>query len=206
MSTRVKAVFFDLGETLVDENRAWLLEAERAGISPFLFFTTIGALIERGADHRKVWELLGLEREPFPVRFEPGDLYPDALPCLGALRSAGFRVGLAGNDPGGAADELVEAGLPVELVGSAGEWGVEKPSPAFFERLAAEAGLPPAEIAYVGDRVDNDVVPAKAAGMFSIFARRGPWGLLQASGRGAGRADATVDSLLEIPPLLGTAR
>jgi HAD superfamily hydrolase (TIGR01509 family) len=200
----VKAVFFDLGETLVDENRAWLVEAERAGISPFLFFTTLGALIERGEDHRRVWELLGVEREPFPVRFEPEDLYPDVLPCLEALRSAGFRVGLAGNHPGGAAAALVEAGLPVELVGSSGEWGVEKPSPLFFERLAAEAGLPAGEIAYVGDRVDNDVVPAKAAGMFSIFVRRGPWGLIQATRPGAAQADAAVESLVEIPPLLGS--
>jgi FMN phosphatase YigB (HAD superfamily) len=96
---------------------------------------------------------------------------------------------------------LIEAGLSVELVGSSAEWGVEKPAPAFFERVAAEAGLPPDEIAYAGDRVDNDVVPAKAAGMFAIFVRRGPWGLAHASRPEAAQADATVNSLLEIPPL-----
>jgi HAD superfamily hydrolase (TIGR01509 family) len=201
----VKAVFFDLGETLVDENRAWIVEAESAGISPFLFFTVLGALIERGEDHRQAWELLGVERKPFPVRFEPEDLYPDVLPCLEQLKSARLRVGLAGNHSPGAATALVAAGLPVEVVGSSGEWGVEKPAPAFFERLAAEAGLPPAEIAYVGDRVDNDVLPAKAAGMFSIFVRRGPWGVIHAKRPGAAEADAVVESLAEIPSLLGAA-
>ena len=55
-------------------------------------------------------------------------------------------------------------------------WGLHKPDPAFFARVAAELGLPPAAIAYVGDRVDNDVRPAAAAGMVAVFVRRGPWG------------------------------
>jgi FMN phosphatase YigB (HAD superfamily) len=38
------------------------------------------------------------------------------------------------------------------------------------------AGVPAADIAYVGDRVDNDVIPARAAGMMAVFLRRGPWG------------------------------
>ena len=36
-----------------------------------------------------------------------------------------------------------------------------------------------AEVAYVGDRVDNDVLPAAAAGLVAIHVRRGPWGMLQ---------------------------
>src|SRR5918998_645338 len=41
-----------------------------------------------------------------------------------------------------------------DVVGSSGRWGVEKPSPAFFERVVAEVGLDPSAIAYVGDRLD----------------------------------------------------
>jgi FMN phosphatase YigB (HAD superfamily) len=58
-------------------------------------------------------------------------------------------------------------------------WGVAKPEPAFFARLVAELELPPEQIAYVGDRVDNDVLPAAAEGMVAIHVRRGPWGRLQ---------------------------
>lgn len=50
----------------------------------------------------------------------------------------------------------------------------------FFRRMADVAGLPPGEIAHVGDRVDNDVVPASEAAMVAGFVRRGPWGRLQA--------------------------
>jgi FMN phosphatase YigB (HAD superfamily) len=56
---------------------------------------------------------------------------------------------------------------------------VQKPSPEFFARLAEDVGRPNAEIAYVGDRVDNDVEPALAAGMVAVHVRRGPWGHLQ---------------------------
>ncbi|MBN8901527.1 MAG: HAD family hydrolase, partial [Rhodospirillales bacterium] len=42
------------------------------------------------------------------------------------------------------------------------------------------AGVPAAEIAYVGDRLDNDVLPARAAGMTAVFLRRGPWGWMHA--------------------------
>ena len=45
---------------------------------------------------------------------------------------------------------------------------VRKPAPAFFERLVAEAGFEPREVAYVGDRIDNDMEPAAAAGLVAI--------------------------------------
>ena len=38
----------------------------------------------------------------------------------------------------------------------------------------SELRLRPSEIAYVGDRVDFDVLPAAAAGMFTVHLRRGP--------------------------------
>ena len=87
----------------------------------------------------------------------------------------------------------------VDVVGSSGRWGVEKPIPEFFERLLDELGLPPNEVAYVGDRVDNDVDPARAAGMVAVHLRRGPWGYLQ---RGAERAHLRIGSLDELPEAL----
>jgi FMN phosphatase YigB (HAD superfamily) len=85
--------------------------------------------------------------------------------------------------------------LPVDLIASSARWGVEKPSLEFFARVAAQAGVPPANIAYVGDQVDNDVVPAALAGMLAVFLRRGPWGFLQAGHPGAARAHFQLDAL-----------
>ena len=80
--------------------------------------------------------------------------------------------------------------------------GVEKPNPAFFERVAAALDLEPRAIAYVGDRIDNDVRPAAAAGMRAIFIRRGPWAFLQAVDGPPPEAAATIDSLLELPEIV----
>jgi FMN phosphatase YigB (HAD superfamily) len=85
-----------------------------------------------------------------------------------------------------------------DFVGSSTRWGVEKPAQAFFARVAAEAGRPPAEVAYVGDRVDNDVAPALAAGMVGVHIRRGPWGHLQEPPPEAIR----IGSLDELPEAL----
>ena len=62
--------------------------------------------------------------------------------------------------------------------------GVGKPDRAFFDRTLELIGSPdPGFVAYVGDRVDNDVLPAVAAGMRAVWLRRGPWGLLHACPR-----------------------
>ncbi len=54
----------------------------------------------------------------------------------------------------------------------------------------------------VGDRLDNDVEPARRAGMVPVFLRRGPWAIIQSgSGRFASPVHA-IDSLSALPALL----
>ncbi|MDQ2729504.1 MAG: HAD family hydrolase [Actinomycetota bacterium] len=194
----IRAVVFDVGETLVDETRMWSVLADQVGVTRLTLFAGLGALIERGEDHRRVWDLLGVERPASSGVLEATDFYPDALPCLRAVRAAGYTVGLAGNQPAPAETALGRLGLPADFIASSARWGVEKPSPQFFTRVSAEAGLAPERIAYVGDRLDNDVLPAKAAGMFAVFLRRGPWGHLHAHRPEAARADARIDSLVDL--------
>lgn len=193
---------FDVGETLVDETRAWSQRADEAGVTRLTLFGALGALIARGEDHRRVWELLGVSAPDGPVTIEASDLYPDVLPCLRRLRERGYRIGLAANQPAGAEGQLAGLGVPADLIASSARWGIEKPHPGFFARVCEEAGTTPSQIAYVGDRIDNDIVPAKHAGMVAVFIRRGPWGHVQAHLRGAELADARVDSLEALPAVL----
>ena len=119
------------------------------------------------------------------------------MAALERLRAAGLRVGFAGNQPAGAESSLAGLVQPGDLVATSADWGISKPDPAFFTRIAAELDLPPSEIAYVGDRVDNDILPAAAAGMFTVHLRRGPWGIIQAAWPEASTANATAASLDE---------
>ncbi len=209
----IRAVFFDVGETLVDETRQWAGWADWLGVTTLTFFAALGAVIARGEHHRSVFELLApgfdlkAEQEKrhaagLGYEIEVRDLYPDALPVLTRLKAAGLKVGIAGNQPEGAEDALRRAGIAVDHLASSARWGVEKPSPEFFARVVTTANMPPSEIAYVGDRVDNDVLPARVAGMHGIFVVRGPWGVLHARRPDAAQASATIRSLLELPILL----
>jgi len=169
-------------------------------------FAALGAVIERGEHHRRVFELLrpglDLAREQAARTaagqvdlFDRSDFYPDALTCLATLKRQGYRIGLAGNQPAAAEAALRAMALPVDYLASSASWGVEKPAPDFFARVVALAGVEPGEIAYVGDRVDNDVVPAARAGMLAVFLRRGPWGYIQADRPEAALARIRIDSL-----------
>jgi FMN phosphatase YigB (HAD superfamily) len=105
------------------------------------------------------------------------------------------QLGLAGNQPAKAKEALERLRLPVDWIANSAELGAEKPSPEFFARVAGKAGLPPNQIAYVGDRLDNDVVPAQAAGMRSVFLVRGPWGEAHAIWPEARQALVTISTL-----------
>src|SRR4029079_8560180 len=125
--------------------------------------------------HREIFDPFGVSEPAALPALEFEDVYPDVRPCLVALRALGFQIGIAANQPDRAAEIRQVIGVELDFAATSAAWGVAKPSPAFFERIAAELALPPSAIAYVGDRVDNDVEPARAAGMCAIFVRRGPW-------------------------------
>jgi FMN phosphatase YigB (HAD superfamily) len=82
------------------------------------------------------------------------------------------------------------------------ELGVEKPDPAFFAAVLDRLGIDdPSRVLYVGDRVDNDVLPAVAAGMATCWVTRGPWGQLQELPEDV-EPDLVLEGLGELPELL----
>jgi len=210
----LRAVIFDVGETLVDETRAWGEWADFLGTPRLTFFAALGSVVERGLDHRRVFAELRPDVSfeelrarmarvgPRPGRIDASDLYPDARACLAELRARGYWIALAGNQPSEAEADLRALDLAVDRVVASESVGVAKPGAAFFAHLVALAGCAPREIAWVGDRLDNDVLPAIAAGMRGVFLRRGPWGLAHARRADVVRADARIDGLAELPDLL----
>jgi FMN phosphatase YigB (HAD superfamily) len=60
----LKAVFFDVGETLVDEERYWRRIAEAIGVRPHVLWAALGATIARGEEHRRVFDYLGVVAVP----------------------------------------------------------------------------------------------------------------------------------------------
>jgi FMN phosphatase YigB (HAD superfamily) len=209
----VEVVVFDVGETLLNEDRLWGAWAAYLGVDPDVFRSTLFEVIANGGHHREVFERLspgvdieGARRDRAAHGdldvFNAADLYPDALPCLRTLRELGHGVGIAGNQSADIETILNERGVEVDFVGSPVKWGVEKPSSAFFMRIREAANVPASSIAYVGDRVDNDVLPARMAGMVAIFIERGPWGRAHAQRPEIAQANGVLTGLDQLPQAL----
>jgi HAD superfamily hydrolase (TIGR01549 family) len=208
-----RMVVFDVGGTLVDETRHWGEWADWLGVPRFTFFGALGGLIAMGRSHREVFRLLSptldyaqaadeRARQGWRYEVRGTDFYPDALPCLQALRERGFRIGVVGNQPEACEQSLIQMGIPLDLLGSSQRWGFEKPSQDFFARTIKEAGLPEESIYYVGDHPANDIKPAQQAGMKPIFIRRGPWGILHESSTDVSHAVFRIETLAELPDRL----
>ncbi|MGC4190954.1 MAG: HAD family hydrolase [Thermomicrobiales bacterium] len=202
---KVQAVVFDFGETLVNETRMWETVAKVSGVPFFTLAGVLGAGIERRTPHRAVFDELGIAPiEPFQHGYVLGldDFYPDGIEALTRLHARGLRLGIAGNQPSGVVEQLSVLGLPLDLIASSSTLGVSKPDPRFFEQIVTHLNLSPNEIVYVGDRLDNDVLPALSLGMHAVFIKRGPWGYIHSSWPQAHRVQHTITSLAEIEDII----
>lgn len=205
----------DVGETLIDETRIFRIWAEVLGIPQLTLMAVLGGSIaneEKPEDWRGFFELLQQpewrDRQPEVEErfggFHEEDLYPDALRALDRLRGMGYRLAITANQPAQRHDELRALGVDVEVMAMSEAMEVSKPDPAFFARTLELIGSPdPANVAYVGDRVDNDVRPSRAAGMRAVWIRRGPWGYLHEDRDGS--AHLVVRSLDELVERIGEA-
>jgi HAD superfamily hydrolase (TIGR01549 family) len=208
-------VVLDVGETLVDETRVFRTWAEIFGLPEFTLMAVLGGSIANGEkpeDWRRFFELIQQpewrDQQPaFEDRygaFRAEDLYPDATRAIDGLKAAGYRVAITANQPARRHAELEALGIRIDAMGMSDAMGVSKPDPAFFARTLELLGGPdPGDVAYVGDRVDNDVVPSAAAGLRAVWIRRGPWGMLHEDRDGV--AHLVVRSLDELVERIGEA-
>ena len=118
--------------------------------------------------------------------------YPDVLPALRDLRERGVTLVVASNWDCSLPDWLAPTGI-LELVDgvvTSAEVGEAKPSSRVFERALAVARVSPGEALHVGDKVDNDVQGAAAAGVRAVLLQRD------------GDPPAGVESIRSLPELL----
>ncbi|MFJ8104319.1 HAD family hydrolase [Streptomyces sp. NPDC096132] len=211
----IRAVVFDVGECLVDETREYGTWADWLGVPRHTFHAMFGAVIAQGRDYRETFQEfqpgfdLYEEREKRAAAgqaeaFGETDLYADVRPALAQLRGAGLWLGIAGNQTVRAGRILRDLfSRDVDLIGTSDDWGASKPDPEFFKRVAHVVPFAVDSILYVGDRCDNDIRPAREAGMPTALVRRGPWATIQWNSTEARELPTfRVDSLLELPDLV----
>jgi HAD superfamily hydrolase (TIGR01549 family) len=106
--------------------------------------------------------------------YQPEDLYPDVKPALEQL-SGSYRLGVLANQPSVVRTALERDGVDryFDVWGVSDDLGLSKPDPRLFEHALLAAGSEARSTAMVGDRFDYDMVPARSAGMHTVWVLRG---------------------------------
>ena len=173
----VKWLFFDIGSTLVDETKVYddIFQkiAVAGGVSVEEVKTrAIGFYKQDKRGRREVIRLLGVDYPEWSPLYE--ELYPDTMECLRILKKK-YKLGIIANQIPGAEKRLEEMGIRryFDVIVSSAEEGVAKPDPRIFNIALIRAGCTPEQAVMIGDRIDNDIVPAKQMGMKTVWIRQG---------------------------------
>ena len=127
---------------------------------------------------------------------------PDVLSTLQVLKGGGYRMGLVSNLTLRA--DLMRADLQrwglMDLLDAtvfSSEVGVRKPDPRIFKEALKRVGAEPAETAFVGDRLYDDVSGAQAVGMRGVLTRQ-----FRQEDDPTFSPDAVIEHLTELPDVL----
>lgn len=200
----IKWCFFDIGSTLVDESVAFRKRIEKTitntNVSYEDFYNKmveISRYNQKG--YHKALEYYGLPMAPWDSYDE--FVYPEAEECLSKL-SKKYKIGIIANQTFGSKERLEKMGLLkyINLVVTSAEEGVAKPDLRIFQIALDRANCKPEEAVMVGDRIDNDIVPANKVGMKTIWIKQG-FGKYALPSSEKDFPDYTVKNLLEIVEL-----
>ena len=198
----IRWVFFDIGSTLVDEEEAYhhrIRDMIRGTPITFEQFSEkrVQYAKEGYNGDQKAIEYFGLNKTPWHSEDEVP--FDDCAETLRALCDRGYQLGIIANQKPGAKDRLDAWGLGryFSVIVSSAEMGISKPKKEIFTRALAMADCKPENAVMVGDRLDNDIRPAKELGMKTVRIRKGLAIYMKPSCE-AEVPDFTVDSLSEI--------
>lgn len=198
----VKWIFFDVGSTLVDETEAYDHRVREMIAGTNITFKEFDdariALAQRGLDgNSAAIKHFGLTKTPWHSEDEVP--YLDARSTLVALRDKGYKLGIIANQKLGMAERLEYWGLRqyLDVIAASAEIGYAKPDKEIFEKAFELAECTAEESVMVGDRLDNDIIPAKAIGMKTVWVKNS-LAKYQSAELGEGVADYQIGSLSEL--------
>lgn len=175
---KIEWLFFDVGSTLIDESKAnehRILDAiAGTDISYEQAYAQAVRLAKQNIAHPL--KCLGLPITPW--HSEDEIVYPQAAECLTQLHRK-YKLGIIANQIPGTASRMEQYGLSqhLDLIVASAEEGIEKPDPRIFELALKRANCLPENAAMIGDRLDNDIMPAKRLGLKTIWIRQGFGGM-----------------------------
>lgn len=195
----VRTALRELGATFSDEEFERVYREARSAQAGSFRRLLARRFLGRGADIAAV-EARASRHWAYPT----DALEPDARPCLDALAGR-YRLGIIANQPSAVREAMRRDGLDryFEVWGVSDDVGLEKPDPGLFFHALGVAGVEPVRSVMVGDRLDYDIRPAKAAGMRAVWVLRGE-APDEPTAAQLAQADAAVRNLTELPAALQT--
>ena len=195
---KVKWIFFDIGSTLVDESAVYEDRISEITCSNNI---KINEFIEKVK--------LRAQTNPKPIISVAADygakvpawrhdleiLYPDTKEVLQELGQK-YKLGIIANQDYGTEKRLIDFGIRqyIDLIIASAEEGVEKPDLRIFQLALDRADCKPEEAVMVGDRLDNDIIPANKIGMTTVWIKQGFGGVAEPKSKDE-QPDYTVDNL-----------
>ena len=197
-------LFFDLGATLVDESDVYKSRCQ---------FAIRQLNIEPGEFMGKVYEEAKISPTPirtaakaYGVTLPPWDsslekLYEAAHDVIARLHGK-YKLGIIANQVAGTQERLDNWGIGkyFDVVMASAEAECAKPDLKIFTMALDKAGCEAAEAFMIGDRLDNDIIPAKKLGMKTVWVRQG-YAIYQSIDDESKRPDHVVDSIDELTDL-----
>lgn len=179
----IKWIFFDIGSTLVDESIAVLKRVERTVANTNIGFNDFYNKMVEISKHdqnayHKTLEYYGLKAAPWNSDDE--FVYPEAKACLCELHKR-YKIGIIANQVPGSRERLEKIGLLkyIDMVVASAEEGVAKPDLRLFQIALDRADCKADEAVMVGDRIDNDILPANKLGMITVWIKQGLGGMCE---------------------------
>ena len=207
----MKVIFFDVGYTFVNEDAVWERrcreqaqtdEAKKLGLTADDIYHEIEiATLARKPQFRTVIDKFGF-KEVAPYRTELETMYEEAPAVIKALAQK-YELGIIANQLDGLKDRLEAFGLLQYFKYIISSWDVQvmKPDIRIFEYALGKANCKPQEACMIGDRLDNDILPAKSLGMKTVWIKQG-FGALQKPESPTEEADYTIEKLTELLDIL----
>ncbi|MGV3243312.1 HAD family hydrolase [Staphylococcus sp. 11261D007BR] len=192
--THVKAVIFDLEGTLLDrqKSREKFIEEQYERFHDYLVrvqandFRTKFIDLDDDEDHDKpdvykeIIKQFNIDRLSWKDLFNDFEMhfyryvfpFYDTNFTLKTLNKAGYKIGIIANGKTKIKQYRIYAlGIEdyVNHISTSETVGYRKPHPKIYEDIVSKLDVKPEEIIYVGDDALNDVAPARAMGMISVW-------------------------------------
>lgn len=198
----IRWIFFDVGSTIVDETEAYDHRAREMLENTDITFSDFNSkrleLAKQGFDgNSEAIKYFGLKKTPWHSEDEKP--FTDVYETLEALKKRGYNLGIIANQVAGTEQRLADWGLLkyFDVVATSAELGTAKPDKLIFTKAFELVGCQPYNSVMVGDRLDNDISPAKALGMQTVWIRKG-LSRYQSIDLAENIADWVIDSLSDL--------